>query len=70
MFFLYFLSHKELESVLESSRKRKSRNRELEKERDRESDMESCRKRKRRELERVYVCGGEKTRVKEKEMYG
>ena len=32
--------------------------------------MESCRKRKRRELERVYVCGGEKTRVKEKEMYG
>ena len=60
MFFLYFLSHKELESVLESSRKRKSRNRELEKERDRESDMESSRKRKGSELEWVYVCSGEK----------
>ena len=73
MFFLYFLSHKELESVLESSRKRKSRNRELEKERERErareSDMESSRKRKGSELEWVYVCGGEKKKVK-KERYG
>ena len=58
LFFLYFLLHRELENVLESSRKRK-------KERDR--DLESSRKRKRRELEWVYVCGGEKTREKKKE---
>ena len=30
--------------------------------------MESSRKRKRRELEWVYVCGGEKTREKKKRM--
>ena len=45
LFFLYFLLHRQLENVLESSRKRK-------KERDR--DLESSRKRKRRELE--WVC--------------
>ena len=59
LFFLCFLSHRELENVLESSRKRKSR--------ERERDLESCRKGKRRELEWVYVCGGEKTKEKKKE---
>ena len=57
LFFLCFLSHKELESVLKSSRKRKRR------ERERESDLESSRKRKK---EWVYVCGGEKTRKKKR----
>ena len=59
LFFLCFLSHKELESVLKSSRKRKRR----ERERERERDLESSRKRKK---EWVYVCGGEKTRKKKK----
>ena len=44
LFFLCFLSHKELENVLESSRER-----ERERERAGESDLESSRKRKRRE---------------------
>ena len=54
LFFLCFLSHREVESVLESSRKRKSRRereRERERERAEESDLESSRKRKRREVE-------------------
>ena len=53
LFFLCFLSHREVESVLESSRKRKRRERERKRERERESDLESSRKRKRRELEWV-----------------
>ena len=61
LFFLCFLSHRELENVLELNRKRKSR--------ERERDLESCRKGKRRELEWVYVCGGEKTREKKKKVW-
>ena len=64
LFFLCFLSHRELENILESSKKRKSRERERERERAEERDLESSRKRKRRELEWIYVCGGEKTREK------
>ena len=60
LFFLCFLSHRELESVLKSIRKRKRG----ERERAAESDLESIRKRKRRELEWVYACSGEKTREK------
>ena len=62
MFFLYFLSHRGLENVLESSRKRKSRERE--RERAGESDLESSRKRKRREL--GYTCVMEKKQEKKK----
>ena len=61
LFFFYFLSPIELENVLESSRER-------ERERERERDVELRRKSKRRELEWVYVCGGEKTREKQKRM--
>ena len=64
MFFLYFLSHRGLENVLESSRKRKSRERERERERAGEIDLESSRKRKRREL--GYTCVVEKKQEKKK----
>ena len=63
-----------LESVLESSRNRKSKKRELENESESpDSGMNQKKKKKSRQMKGVgYVCGGEKTQRKEKkeETYG